>query len=114
MLGPLLADPPIASSSLDTGCGVNLRDGIAEGEATTALQFTTVMAGCRLFYVLGDVLNVSYTWERVARGWGEGTVGDGMVAQLTGTGCAVGSYGECGLWVWLRWLWGLGRRCLGF
>ena len=61
VLGPLLADPSIAPSSLDMGCGVNLRDGIAEGEATTALQFTTVMAGCRLFYVLGDVLNASYT-----------------------------------------------------
>lgn len=59
MLGPLLADPPIVPSSLDTGCGVNLRDGIAEGDAATALQFTTVMADCRLFYVPGDALNVS-------------------------------------------------------
>ena len=32
-----------------------------------ALQFTAMMAGCRLFYVPGDVLNVSYTWVRVAR-----------------------------------------------
>lgn len=64
MLGPLLADPPIVPSSLDTGCGVNLRDGIAEGDAATALQFTTVMADCRLFYVPGDALNVSYPFPR--------------------------------------------------
>ena len=47
------------------------------------------------------------------QGWEEGTVGDGTVAQLTGTGYEVGPTVSEAVGVralgWLRWLWGLGR-----
>ena len=96
---PQPADPPIAPSSLGTGCDVNLRDGIVEGNATAAaLQFTTVMVDCRFFYAGGCAECVVYVGAGGAggQGGGRGCERHGCAADGDGRrGCSYG-HGECG------------------
>ena len=48
---------------------LNFRNSIAQGDETLMpLQFTTRYADCRFFYVPLDIINVTSTWVRVARG----------------------------------------------
>ncbi|KAF2234157.1 hypothetical protein EV356DRAFT_533206 [Viridothelium virens] len=72
-LSPFVEPPPIQPVSLNS-VTFNVRDNIAKGdESQTPLQFTrTPQAGCRTFYMAGDVLNVTYTWDRVAKGMASG------------------------------------------
>lgn len=84
-LAPLLAQSPINFQSF----GVNGRDCIAQGDATqTPLQFTkSPVADCRMFYMPGDMFNVSYTWNRVAAGvaaGGKGLCVNGTIAKSSG------------------------------
>ena len=81
-----------------------------------ALQFTTVMADCRFFYMLGDVLNAVYVGAGGAggQGWGRGfcvngTVANGTVVQLAGlllTVSAAGSVRAVGVGAAVLGCWG--------
>ncbi|KAI9698904.1 MAG: hypothetical protein M1820_007325 [Bogoriella megaspora] len=89
-LTPFLQPPPLRPVSLDTGANFNIRDNIAEGdESMTPLQFTRSKdADCRTFHTKGDLLNVTYTWERVARGIARGGKGlciNGTIARSGGS-----------------------------
>ena len=68
-LSSFLKQPPIPPVNLDA-VTFNVRDNIAKGdESQTPLQFTrSPNADCRTFYMAGDILNVTYTWNRVAKG----------------------------------------------
>ena len=76
LLGPLMDPPPI--QPVDAGSSsINLRDNIAQGDASlTPLQFTAgPYADCRFFYTPHDMLNVTWTWGRVAKGIAAGGKG---------------------------------------
>ncbi|KAI9700928.1 MAG: hypothetical protein M1820_006689 [Bogoriella megaspora] len=98
-LAPLLDYPPInPSTGLDAVMEVNLRDNIAkDDESQTPLQFTqSPKANCRIFYMPGDVVNATSTWNRIAKGIaasGKGLCVNGTITRSPGAYSAPNSNG---------------------
>ncbi|KAI9692784.1 MAG: hypothetical protein M1820_009383 [Bogoriella megaspora] len=88
-LAPVNKSAPIVITSFQ----FNNRDNIAKGDVSQMpLQFTkSPMADCRMFYMPGDMANVSYTWKRVAEGIKVG--GKGLCVNGTIRGHSGSAYG---------------------
>ena len=72
VLEPLTRKAPIQASPLSR-ISINLLDNIGKNdESFTPLQFTRLLADCRMFYMPRDMVNVEHTWQRVARGVASG------------------------------------------
>lgn len=67
---PLVAKMPLQVAGSYDSQTVNFRDQIAQNDPTqTPYQFAQpIVADCRAFYLLEDIVNVTNTWERVAQG----------------------------------------------
>ena len=72
VLESLTRSAPIQASPLSR-ISVNLLDNIGkDDESLTPLQFTRLLADCRMFYTPRDMVDVEHTWQRVARGVASG------------------------------------------
>ena len=67
VLEPLAMEPPMKVYGSPS---INALDSIAQGDTSmTPLQFTApTTANCRFFYIPSDIVNVTNTWNRVAKG----------------------------------------------
>jgi hypothetical protein len=68
ILAPLAGKPPL--NLFGSGAELNFRDSIAKGDKTmTPLQFLKAKAAdCKVFYLREDLLNMTVTYERIAKG----------------------------------------------
>lgn len=83
-LGPLVQPAPVKVNTEVSQ--FNFRDNIAQGDQSfTPLQFSSVKAECRFFYMPADILNVTNTWKRVIRGLSAGGKGLCINGNLTGS-----------------------------
>lgn len=90
LLGLLASDPPILPYVSDEVPSINFLDNIAQGDKSSMpLQFTAgISANCRFYYMPGDIVNLTYTWARVAKGikaGGSGLCINGTLSNLTQT-----------------------------
>ena len=82
-LEPLTRNAPIQASPLSR-ISVNLLDNLGKDDQDlTPLQFTRLLADCRMFYMPRDMVDVRNTWQRVAAGVANGGEGLCVSGNLT-------------------------------
>ena len=104
LLEPLTRSAPLQASPLSR-ISVNVLDNIGkDDESLTPLQFTRLLADCRMFYTPRDMVDVQNTWQRVADGVESGGKRLCVSGSLTATHGGMAALNSEGSVVANKWL----------